>query len=219
MSTVHLGVAPEAHRAAAPARQVLYGRLAELLSYPTPELCQAYSEGSLATEMTRTLDQLPYTLAFDPAPLQGDSAEIGSEYIRLFEVGAGSPTCPLYGGVLGGDRRTVMEDLLRLYRHFGLSTAEAQFRDLPDSIPTVLEFCCYLTFREADAGADEAVSYRAAQADLLDRYLATWTGMIRARMPLLEPTPLYRASVELLDEFAVAELAALGSTKRSARGS
>lgn len=217
MSTVHLGVDARAHGAAAPARQVVYGRLTELFSYPTADLCQAYSDGSLAAEVIGVLEQLPYGLPFDPNPWRGAPEGLGSEYIRLFEVGAGSPTCPLYGGVLGGDRRTVMEDLLRLYRHFGLSTAEAEFRDLPDSIPTVLEFCSYLTFREAGADAKEAVSCRAAQADLLGRYLAAWAGMIRSRMALLEPAPLFRAAVELLDEFVVAELASLAPGKRSAR--
>ena len=45
-----------------------------------------------------------------------------------------------------------MEDLLRFYRHFGLSVVHAEDRDLPDSVPTVLEFLGYLV--DARAGLD-----------------------------------------------------------------
>lgn len=203
------------HVGAAATRAELYSRLADWLSFPTPELLNAYESGELAAEARRLVDDLayPFPLPLDDAALRGDdAAEIESEYIRLFDVPVGGSPVPLYGGMHGGDRRRVMEELLRFYRHFGLSTAGAAERDLPDWIPTVLEFLAYLCVREAAAPtAEEAAPYRTAQRDLLERNLNAWMPVIAGKLAKKEPTPLYRALVDLLGHFAAAEHSALSS--------
>lgn len=203
------------HVGAAATRAELYSRLADWLSFPTPELLEAYESGALAAEARRLVDSLayPFPLPLDDAALRGDDAEeIESEYIRLFDVPTGGSPVPLYGGVYGGDRRRVMEELLRFYRHFGLSTAGAAERNLPDWIPTVLEFLQYLCVREAAAGsAAEAAEYRAAERDILGRNLTVWMSAIAVRLAKKEPMPLYRALVDLLGHFTAAEHSALSS--------
>lgn len=103
-----------------------------------------------------------------------------------------------------------MEELLRLYRHFGVSTANAEVSDLPDSIPTVLEFLHYLTMREASAASvDDAQPLRDAQRDLLERYLAGWLAAIATQVEGRRPLPLYLAALRLAERFVRRELSAL----------
>jgi DMSO reductase family type II enzyme chaperone len=198
-----------AHRQAAPARAALWFQLADLLVYPEEALIEEIRGGEVAAAIADAVAALPYPVsefAFDGLPDEGPG--LGSDYIRLFEVPARGTPCPLYGGALGGDRQATMEDLLRYYRHFGLSVAHAEDRDLPDSVPTVLEFLGYLVEREQRAehgGGDE----RRAQRDVLERHLCRWAPIIRARVDALRPPEVYRATTALLEEFAAGEASAL----------
>ena len=210
MSTV-TEVSASAHSAAAPARMALYGRLAELFSFPTPDLIDAYVSGALRDELEQLSDAVPYTLPLEGGLRVGRGDGISSDYIRIFDVPSGGSTCPLYGGVLTGDRRQVMEDLLRMYRHFGLTTANAELGDLPDSIPTVLEFLGFLTYRECEASDGDLKAVRRAQRDLLDRYLARWAPIVVERVAALDPPPIYADATLLLEGFVVGELQALVS--------
>ena len=200
-----------AHRQAAPARMALYAHLGDVLVYPDDALVESVLSGALAGSIEQAVSSLPYAVVpgpFDVAPGEGETA-LGPEYIRLFDVPTHGTTCPLYGGALGGDRRATMEDLLRFYRHFGLSVVHAEERDLPDSVPTVLEFLGYLVSREQDAGAGDDAAFRLAQSDVLTRHVCNWAPIIRARVAKLGPPPLYAAATELLDDFVRGEAAAL----------
>jgi DMSO reductase family type II enzyme chaperone len=204
-------VTASAHSGAAPARIVLYGHLVDVLVYPDEALFESVRSGRLAGSIREAASSLPYALVpgpFDVVPSGGERA-LGPDYIRLFDVPAQGTPCPLYGGALGGDRRATMEDLLRFYRHFGLSVVHAEDRDLPDSVPTVLEFLGYLVLREQDSTPAEAESFRRAQHDLLERHLGRWAPIIRSRVAELDPPTFYAASTELLDDFIRGETAAL----------
>lgn len=200
-----------AHRRAAPARAALWFRLVELFEYPTEAVIASVGDGELVLSIAEAVAGLPYPLEVpDFGALPSDPPGLGSEYIRLFDVPASGTPCPLYLGALGGDRRTAMEDLLRFYRHFGLSVAHAEDRDLPDSVPTVLEFLGYLVEREqldAAGGDDE----RRAQRDLLQRHLLRGATVIRERVARLDPPPFYAAATALLEAFALAEASGLSA--------
>lgn len=211
---VSTGLDLQTHQSAAGTRSALYGRLADVLAYPTVELTHTYETGALAAELTALTSALPYPLTFDADVLDGTEAgALGREFTRVFDVPIGATPCPLYGGVLVGDRQRVMEELLRYYRHFGLSTADAEVRDLPDAVPAVLEFLCYLAYRESEvntavpdaSGAGQASTFRRAQHDILDRHVTSWTPIIRKRVGELRPPALYEAAVALLDDFTAAE--------------
>jgi len=199
----------ETHHQAAAVRSSFYAKLSEVLAYPTSELRGEVATGELRNVLSELIEQLPYDFSVqDLACFELESVDaMESEYIRLFDLPVDGPPCPLYGGLLGGDRRQVMEELLRLYRHFGLSTADAAVRDLPDSIPTVLEFLQFLTQREASAGnVNEAAPLRTAQRDLLERHLTRWIPRIIEQLQARKPMPLYLVGMTLTGEFAGSEL-------------
>ncbi|MCZ7528434.1 MAG: molecular chaperone TorD family protein [Acidimicrobiia bacterium] len=204
-------VGADAHRAGGAARAGLYARLAGLLTFPTAETAGACARGEVAAELEAMVAALPYALALDAGALGApvDPEELGREFMRLFDVPLDGPPIPLYGGLYGGDRRQVMEELLRFYRHFGLSTAHAPDQDLPDAIPTVLEFLAFLVQQEAVASGPAAAPLRAAQRDVLERHLTRWTPTIVERLARKDPLPFYRVLVDLLHGFAAAERAAL----------
>ncbi len=209
---------------AAPARQVLYGHLADLLTYPSEDLVAALRDGSLVSSLRRAAAAVPYDVVVsDPGGggewVLGGEAGLGPAYIRLFDIPSGGRPCPLYGGALDGDRREVMEDLLRYYRHFGLSVAHADERDLPDSVPTVVEFLSYLVFREAEASDDAAADpFRRAQHDVLDRHLARWAPLIQQRVAALDPPPLYALATSLLVDVSSGERAVLATALAGSTG-
>jgi DMSO reductase family type II enzyme chaperone len=191
----------------------MWATLADMLTFPAPSFLDALGTGELATRLTGLTAALPYELSFDRDALApaSDVLGLGSEYIRLFDLPVDGPPVPLYGGLYGGGRHQVMEELLRLYRHFGLSTQGASSQDLPDAIPTVLEFLAFLAEGEGRAGVRaDARALRQAQGDLVERHLSRWCPGIVDRLGRREPHPFYRATVELLDRLVVAERAELG---------
>ncbi len=200
-----------AHGRAAPARGIIYGWLTDLLVYPEPDLVRALGDGTVARSLHEAAEALPYELAVEGFDSVGDAelASLGPSYIATFDVPTKGSTCPLYGGALGGDRRETMEDLLRFYRHFGLSVAHADQRDLPDSVATVAEFLGFLVHRESDSSGDEQEAFRLAQRDVLGRHVCRWAPVIRKRVGSTSAPPLYRAVVALLDDFSAGEAQAL----------
>ncbi|MCL4230766.1 MAG: molecular chaperone TorD family protein [Dehalococcoidia bacterium] len=199
--------------ATARARSQFYGLLSELLSFPTEDLLLACQEGRILHTIREISAELPYQ--FPEAALSGlgdpglEFIGLQSDYIRLFDLPGGGPSMPLYAGVFAASRRDSMEELLRFYRHFGL-TVSADAHDLPDAIPTVLEFLHYLAFREAGlAPGEEEAALRSAQADVLQRHLLRWSAEAAKRIESKDPPPFYRSVVHLLHAFCAQETAAL----------
>src|SRR3972149_4334347 len=116
-----------------------------------------------------------------------------AEYIRLFEVGAGRPFCPLYEGSHRAGRMKIMEELVRFYEHFGLLAAAG---DQPDHLCTELEFMHYLSFKQA-AGGGASAELTLAQADFLGRRLCPWLPRLRDRAAAADtPSPFYGALLD-----------------------
>lgn len=197
------------------ARGHLYALLGELFSFPTADLAAAISSGEIAHTLHVLSGSLPYAI---DAGLPGLSEvvggdEIGAEYIRLFDLPGGGPTCPLYAGVYARNRQDAMEEILRFYRFFGLTTASAG-RDLPDSVPTILEFLQFLVLREESRHEES----QAAQRDVLGRHLLPWAAATVTRLPKRRPEPFYRDLVGLAHAFAGAELEYLRAATALAPG-
>ncbi len=191
-------------------RSRLYQLLAMAFAFPDEELFAAIHAGELAAAVAATGNSLPYALrrSGDAAlATAGDSyLDFESEYIRLFDVGAAGPPCPLYGGVHVGDRMKVMEDATRFYNYFGLRLA-GELRELPDHITTELEFLHYLTFREAQVrgqGQDPSSLLR-AERDFLARHLCRWVPRLQARLAKQDTLPFFPALVQLALEFFEAD--------------
>ncbi len=187
----------------APPRAELYGLLAELLSFPTGGLAEAISAGEVAHAVHLLAPALPFELEADRPDLAAeiDGPSLESEYIRLFDLPGGGPPCPLYTGVYSPARRDAMEEILRFYRFFGLTIAD-RGKDLPDAVPTVLEFAQFLVLKDG-AGP--------AQRDVLARHLVPWVTATRSRLPKRAPGPFYAGVAALAHDFIVAECAYLES--------
>ena len=192
----------------AAARSRLYRLLALAFAFPDQELYEALRAGTLATAIAEIAPALPYDLTTATTLGLGTVAEpygdFESEYIRLFDVGAAGPPCPLYGGVYVGvgDRMKVMEDATRFYNFFGLRLSP-EMRELPDHITTELEFLHYLTFREAEArqhGVDPSSLLR-AERDFLARHLCRWVPQLQARLAKQTTPPFFAALVRFAVTF------------------
>lgn len=192
----------------------LYGLLGELLSFPGPGLAAAVSDGRVREAVEHMLSHVQNEGA--PTPLDGLSPghvgdkDLEAEYIRLFDAPDGKPT-PLYTGVYSPRRRDAMEELLRTYRHFGL-TVDSNSHDLPDYVPTVLEFLRFLTLGEETGDETALPAFQAAKADILQRHLLPWARETVTRLADRAAGPFYPGVVTLAREFAERQLAALGRT-------
>lgn len=198
----------EAERGAA-SRSRVYQLLAMAFAFPDAEFVESIRDGTLAGALREACAGLPFAFA---APLdalrtvEGTAEDFESEYIRIFDVGTGSPPCPLYGGTYGGDRMQTMEDAVRFYDYFGLHLSE-QRRELPDHLTTELEFLHYLTFREAELlqrGADPA-SLRRAQRDFLARHPGKWVPKMEAKLARQTTNPFFPALVRCAAAFFAAD--------------
>jgi DMSO reductase family type II enzyme chaperone len=202
------------HHQIALQRSFLYQHLAEMLTYPTEDFLQSCRTGDRDKQISELLLAFPYRLSWqaDSCTGDGDLSTLPSEYMRVFELPIDGRPCALYGGVYTGNRREVMEELLRYYRFFGLSVDKAINEDLPDSIPTLLEFFQFLTYKESIATADDEIaSVRLVQRDLLERHLTKWIPSIEAQLARRKPPAFYQSTLGLLSQFASAELGLLAA--------
>jgi DMSO reductase family type II enzyme chaperone len=178
--------------------------LARAFAYPDDGLFDDLEGGRWAREVQRALPGLPFdppSLAAMPEEPAMSRDELRTEYVRLFEVGAGGGApCSLFAGHHETDRLRVMEELLRFYNYFDLRLAEGQ---LPDHITVELEFMHYLASMEGEslAGGGDHESYRRAQGDFLERHLGRWLPVLREKTARQEPAPFFGKLVALADEF------------------
>ena len=194
------------------ARFAMYHLLADALEFPSREFWSDARSGAFVDGLRALVEGLPYEL--DTAQLKGLSdgggeyIDVQGEYIRLFDVGALRPPCPLYGGEWGMPRRRAMEDSLRFYRYFGLKMNE-DARELPDHVTVQMEFMQVLTHAEGEAraaGQDPAPFLR-AERDFLQRHLARWWPLLRSRIGSQNPGAFYDAMTLLTGSFLAADFA------------
>jgi DMSO reductase family type II enzyme chaperone len=198
--------------ARAAARSYLYRLLADGFVYPDRDQFEVLQTGRYREDAAEACRVLSYDLgpALDGLVASGDYTAFQAEYLRLFEVGLGIPPCPLYGGIYRGGRKAVMEELTRFYNFFGLSIEEGA-GELPDHLTTELEFMHFLAFKELAAlqRSDDATSYRRAQADFLERQLASWLPALDTRLQGLGSPPFYAALISVTNAVVQGELASL----------
>ncbi|GIW40829.1 MAG: hypothetical protein KatS3mg076_1406 [Candidatus Binatia bacterium] len=186
-------------------RSRLYLLLAGAFGFPDEGFHEAVRKGELRSALAATAEGLPYPLE-GPGPELADGggsyAAFQSEYIRLFDVGAAGPPCPLYGGLYVGDRLRVMEETVRFYHYFGLRLSSA-LRELPDHLTTELEFLHFLTFREARARSlgEDPSPYVRAERDFLLRHPCRWIPLLEKRLEKTEPLPFFSALVSFTRSF------------------
>jgi len=208
--SIPLGAGAEERLAAA--RSSIYGLFQDALTYPNDEVREGLAGGELVELMRKGLElaEVDFTPAQESwTALQevGSTEDLAVEYTRLFDAGASGPPCPLYGGLYGGDRMKKMEEAVRFYNHFGLTTSEAE-RELPDHLGTQLEFMHYLTYREAEAlhAERDAGPYRRAQRDFVARHLGRWIPKLCERLEEQQANDFFRSLFKLLADFLAWEV-------------
>lgn len=143
-----------------------YLAMAQVFSYPSPEIWQRMSESGLV----------------DP-DLSRETLE--AEYLAAFEVGRGGKPVALFEGINRPDngRDGILQDLLRFYEFFDVRLNEND-RDYPDHLVTELEFLAWLCQQEhaAEGKGDDASPFRLAARDFLDRHLAAWLPEFQRRL-------------------------------------
>ena len=200
------GSGAEETRAAA--RSSIYGLFQDALAYPDDEVREALAGGELVELMRKglALAEVDFTPAEEcggvrcgrsAAPKTSPSSTPDSST----PVRPGRPVLSMRG-LYGGDRMKKMEEAVRFYNHFGLTTSEEQ-RELPDHLPTQLEFMHYLTYREVQAlhtGSD-AGPYRRAQRDFVARQLDSWIPKLCERLEEHQANDFFRSLFKLLADF------------------
>ncbi len=200
----------------AAARSALYGTLARLLTVPSEEIFADLAGGEAQRKLSEPAAELDYGLAapsFQDAAGR-DFAEFQAEYIAFFELGKKSPPCPLYEGAMekGKSRKSVMEELLRFYSNFGVKMKD-EGRELPDYLPTQLEFMHYLAFIETGviegSGAARIEEILLAQRDFVKRHPAKWAPELKKKAGQKGAPPTYAALIGFIDEFIAKDMAYL----------
>ncbi len=199
------------------ARSKCYAILASVFAGPEGQ-CERIASGEVSGALAEAAQELPYELdlTLPPLPERFRDEDYQAEFLRLFDVGAGAPPCPLYGGVWGGERMKVMEEVMRFYNYFGLKTSPER-RIPPDHLSTELEFLHYLTFREAAAPMSTlAAPYRQAQIDFLDRQPGRWVPLMAQRLDGLDAPPFFAGLVGLAGRMLAADREHLGAEAAAA---
>lgn len=193
------------------ARSRLFGLLGECFTYPDAEFVAAVADGSLAALLATLCDAIDPRLraGLDLAPLADPALQLEAlavEYTRLFDAGARGTGCPLNGGLQVGPQMKVMEEAVRFYNHFGLTLAEDR-KELPDHLTTELEFLHFLSFQEAQAGADEESlrGLQRAQRDFLARHPLAWLPLMRRALAAAQPMCFFIELTRLLERFLESE--------------
>ena len=189
-------------------RSELYRLLARGFAFPTQAFYEEVKDGRYLAQAQEAARGLPYGLEIPGQLGKGVGLpydDFQSAYIAQFEVGGpdGAPV-PLYEGHYGGGLLRDMEEVLRLYHHFGLSY-KGGFR--PDHLQTELEFMHALTFGEATAEGDVS-TYRQGERDFLQYHLQELAGRVASGLKG-RGAPLYPELGQLLQELVQKDLAAL----------
>lgn len=193
-------------------RSMLYRSFATAFEYPDCEALEVIRDGALAEALRQMLGAVDPALVADAdwAALRDagpDDDALQVEFTRLFDAGEAGPSCPLHGGHYGGGGDLqALEELLRFYEFFGLSLSEER-REQPDHLTTELEFLHFLSFQEAQAGADEASleGLRRAQRDFLARHPLAWLPLMRRALATAEPMRFFPELTRLLEHFLQSE--------------
>lgn len=208
---------PDSIDDAAAARSEIYRVLADALEFPSRDFHGEVREGAFRERVAAAIGALPYVIGVDVDLAALDDAseyvDFQGEYMRLFDVGAVRPPCPLYGGEWGiGTRKRSMEEAVRFYRFFGMKVDQSA-RELPDHVTVELEFLQVLAFTEGMTrarGVDPASLLR-AQCDFIDRHPGRWWPMLQRKLPGESPSPFYGALVALTGAVLVADRAYMGA--------
>ena len=196
------------------ARLGVYQLLARLFATPDSESHEWAAAGEWGPKLIEAARLIDFEFDFGNATVEccTSAQDFQAEFLRVFEVGNGSgPPAPLYGGTYAGDRMQRLEEVVRFYEYFGLSTSAEDPRPA-DHLATELEFMKYLAFKEAVSTSPRLqASYRRAQHDFLERQLLPWLPQLAARVRAAETWPFWEWAAGTVEGFAAADAHAMAA--------
>ncbi|MGB4861665.1 MAG: molecular chaperone TorD family protein [Tepidiformaceae bacterium] len=196
------------------ARTGVYQLLARMVSVPDEDAYSAAVGGGWGGRLAGAATLLGFPFAFGNASIESSVSreDFQAEFLRAFEIGTGEgPPAPLYGGTYGDNRMQRLEEVVRFYEYFGLTTSAEDPRPA-DHLATELEFMKYLTYKEAVSPSPRLrTSYRRAQQDFLDRQLVGWLPKLAAKTREAKTTPYWEWVVDTVAGFGAADAAYVSS--------
>ncbi len=192
------------------ARTGVYQLLARLVSLPDEDAYTAALAGEWGDRLRDAAKLLGFPFEFGNATIEPSISreDFQAEFLRVFEIGAGDgPPASLFGGAYGGERMQKLEEVVRFYEDFGLTTSAEDPRPA-DHLATELEFMKYLTYKEAVSSSPRLqTSYRRAQHDFLDRQLTGWLPRFASRTAAAQTWPYWEWVANTVAGFAAADAA------------
>jgi len=189
------------------ARTGVYQLLARLVSVPDEDAYTAALAGEWGDRLTDAGKLLGFSFTFgsEAVPSSVSQQDFEAEFLQVFEVGADGPPASLFGGAYGGDRMQRLEEVVRFYEYFGLTTSAEDPRPA-DHLATELEFMKYLTYKEAVSSSPRLqISYRRAQHDFLERQMVGWLPKLAERTHGANTWPYWQWVVDTIGRFAAAD--------------
>ena len=190
------------------ARTGAYQALARLVSVPDRDAYDTALAGEWGARLADAGKLLAFEFDFGNAAIDASVTpeDFQAEFLRVFEIGNGNgPTASLYGGSYGPDRMQRLEEVVRFYEYFGLTTSAEDPRPA-DHLATELEFMKYLTFKEAVSASPRLqTSYRRAQHDFLERQLSSWVPKLAEKTRTAGTWPYWEWVAGTVDAFVAAD--------------
>jgi DMSO reductase family type II enzyme chaperone len=194
----------------AAARSAIYGMLSHAFCYPG----QNSSEGGGAASRAETreyIGRLPYrcdaveTTMDDVLQSLNGAPGIAETYTALFDNCTGRALIALREAEYVADNsKSLWEDLVRFYEHFGVNYSVDDIPLWPDHIVVELDMLCYLSFLEASGGANRDVFIR-AQHDFIKRHPKRWISELSKSLSQAPDSGVYSEIAGILAEFIEAE--------------
>ena len=192
------------------ARTGVYQVLARLVAVPDRDAFDAAAAGDWGARLSDAGKLLAFPFDFGNASIDANVSpeDFQAEFLRVFEIGNGNgPAASLYGGAYSPDRMQRLEEVVRFYEYFGLTTSAEDPRPA-DHLATELEFMKYLTYKEAVSSSPRLqASYSRAQHDFLDRQLTPWLPKFVANTTAANTWPFWNWVASTTANFVIADAA------------
>ncbi len=198
------------------ARSSIYRLLSLSFRYPKVEVFKTFQSGEFFGEIRDCVFSLPHLNALQAFSvkirneLEGmDFWDFEARFVLTFDAGSPFPPCPPYEGMYIEPRTAVLLEVSEFYRCFGLAMSQKEGkREFPDHISAELEFLHFLTFKEAQAIANDdkefLKGYLLAQKDFLERHPLRWAPEFCKRL-MNSGVPFYARLAEVTSVFLACE--------------
>ncbi len=206
-----VGLIPEDGGKYSAHRSNIYKFFSQVFAYPSEEIINACYNAGAYQQLSNAAQELPFEVSSLTAPFSThkfpniDLESLRMKYTSLFDNCNGKPIIAMHERhYLSRDNMNILEELVRIYDHFGLYYEQEKIGELPDQLTIQLEFLHYLSFLETGASV-ETMPFIRAQADFLERHVAKWVPLFNENICGDEGREPYSIFSKLLLDFISAD--------------